>query len=121
MANLVIWQSLYEKQRRVILTASMLGVIGRVQREGEVVHIVAYDLIDLSAELGGVGGRQTVFALPHGRGDEFHRGPSAPDPRDAPVKGVCARDIYIPDLRLGSGIIPGQPTEGIKVKSRDFR
>jgi error-prone DNA polymerase len=29
--------------------------------------------------------------------------------------------MYVPDLRLGSEIIPGQPTEGIKVKARDFR
>jgi len=34
--------------------------------------------------------------------------------------GRPAREIYIPDLRLGSGIIPGQPTEGIKIKPRDF-
>jgi error-prone DNA polymerase len=45
------------------------------------------------------------------------------DPRD-PVNrylGRDAREIYIPDLRLGSGIIPGQPTEGNKIKPRDFR
>jgi error-prone DNA polymerase len=46
-----------------------------------------------------------------------------PDPRD-PASRALGRspiDIYIPDLRLGSGIVPGQPTEGIKVKPRDFR
>ena len=46
-----------------------------------------------------------------------------PDPRD-PVEralGRAPRDIYIPDLRLGSGIVPGQPTEGIKIKPQDFR
>ena len=59
----------------------MLGVIGRIQREGDVVHVVAYKLIDLSAELASVGGREALFPLPHDRGDEFHRGPSAPDPR----------------------------------------
>ena len=59
MANLVVWQTLYEKQRRVVLTASMLGVVGRVQREGDVVHVLAYRLIDLSAELATVGARDT--------------------------------------------------------------
>jgi error-prone DNA polymerase len=46
-----------------------------------------------------------------------------PDPRDPaePTLGKAPRDIFVPDLRLGSGIIPGQPTEGIKVKPRDFR
>jgi error-prone DNA polymerase len=56
-------------------------VVGRIQREGDVVHVVAYKLIDLSAELASIGGRDDPFPLPHGRGDEFHRGPSAPDPR----------------------------------------
>lgn len=109
IANLVIWPSLYERQRRVILTATMLGVIGRVQREGEVVHLVAARLVDLSESLASVGGRGGAFPLPHGRGDEFHRGPSAPDPREpAPPR---ARDIYIRDLR------PPQ----IRPKTRDFR
>jgi error-prone DNA polymerase len=46
-ANLVIWPTLYEKQRRVILGASLLGVDGRIQREGDVVHLVAYKVHDL--------------------------------------------------------------------------
>jgi error-prone DNA polymerase len=81
VANLVVWEQVYEKHRRTVLTSSMLGVVGRIQREGDVVHVVAYKLIDLSAELSSIGGRDTPFPLPHGRGDEFHRGPSAPDPR----------------------------------------
>jgi error-prone DNA polymerase len=47
VANLVIWPTLYEKQRRVILGASLLGVDGRIQREGDVVHLVAYKVHDL--------------------------------------------------------------------------
>lgn len=49
--------------------------------------------------------------------------PVSPDPRDPAEQplGKAARTIYIPDLRLGSGVISGQPTEGIKVKPRDFR
>src|SRR5436305_2685642 len=38
IANLVIWPSLYEKQRRVVLSAGMMAVHGRIQREGDVVH-----------------------------------------------------------------------------------
>jgi error-prone DNA polymerase len=47
-ANLVIWKSLYEKQRRIALSAHLIGVDGRIQREGDVVHLVAYQLHDLS-------------------------------------------------------------------------
>ena len=110
VANLVIWPSLYEKQRRVVLAASMLGVHGRIQREGEVVHLVAHKLEDLSADLASVGERNTPFPLPHGRGDEFHRGGS-PDARDGPPKGPKPRDIYVPDRHV----------DRIKPKTRDFR
>jgi len=107
VANLVVWEQVYEKHRRTVLTASMLGVVGRIQREGEVVHVVAYKLIDLSAELASLGGRETPFPLPHGRSDEFHRGSSSPDPR-APQP---AADPHVQDRRV----------DGLKQKTRDFR
>jgi error-prone DNA polymerase len=93
VANLVVWEAVYEKHRRTVLTSSMLGVIGRIQREGDVVHVVAYKLIDLSAELASVGGRDDPFPLPHGRGDEFHRGPPGPDPR-APKISLKTRNFH---------------------------
>ncbi|CAN5527784.1 error-prone DNA polymerase [soil metagenome] len=54
VANLVIWKSLYEKQRAVALSAHLIGVEGRIQREGEVVHLVAYKLHDLAPVLAGL-------------------------------------------------------------------
>ena len=50
-ANLVIWRTLYEKQRRIALSAHLIGVDGRIQREGDVVHLVAYKLHDLGPVL----------------------------------------------------------------------
>lgn len=111
IANLVIWPKLFDRQRKIILSASMLGVWGKVQREGEVIHLVAHRLTDLSAMLRSVGDRDQLFTLPHGRGDEAKTGGSG-DQRDAKAKGLRARDIYIPDLHIHSGI---------KVKTRDFR
>ena len=111
VANLVIWPSLYERQRRIILTAGMIAVQGRVQREGEVVHLVANHLTDLSADLASVGDRDTGFPLPHGRGDEFHHGSPGIDPRSLPPKIPKPRDIYVPNLHVDS----------IQVKTRDFR
>jgi error-prone DNA polymerase len=61
--------------------------------------------------LANVGGREAPFILPHGRGDEFARGPSSPDPREARPKGMVARDIYIPDLHIST----------LTQKSRNFR
>jgi error-prone DNA polymerase len=50
--NLIIWSSLVEQQRKEVLGARLLGVIGEVQREGEVVHVIAKRLEDHSALLG---------------------------------------------------------------------
>jgi error-prone DNA polymerase len=111
VANLVIWPSLYERQRRIILAAGMISVQGRIQREGEVVHLIANQLTDLSVELAAVGERDAGFPLPHGRGDEFHHGSPGIDPRSLPPKGPKPRDIYVPDLHIDT----------IKVKTRDFR
>ena len=73
--------------------------------------------------LASVGSRSDVADIYRvSRADVVKNG-MAPDPRDPEERrlGRAARDIYIPDLRLGSGIVPGQPTEGIKIKPRDFR
>lgn len=52
LANIVVHSRLVERQRRELLGARLLGVLGQVQREGEVVHLVAKRLVDLSALLG---------------------------------------------------------------------
>ena len=111
IANLVVWPKVFEANRRTILSASMIAVRGRIQREGEVVHLVAQRLTDLSAELASVGQRDAAFRLPHGRGDQVRHGGSGPDPREAPPRGLRTRDIYSPDLHI----------DAIKVKTRDFR
>ncbi len=50
--NVIVWRDLGERQRRELLGASLLGVYGVVEREGEVVHLVAQRLVDHSALLG---------------------------------------------------------------------
>jgi error-prone DNA polymerase len=50
--NVVVWRHLVERQRRELLGARLLGVHGRIERDGEVVHLVAERLLDHSALLG---------------------------------------------------------------------
>ncbi|HTG97719.1 MAG TPA: error-prone DNA polymerase [Burkholderiales bacterium] len=50
--NIVVWRHLVETQRRELLGARLLGVEGVVERDGEVVHLVARRLVDYSALLG---------------------------------------------------------------------
>ena len=51
-SNIVVWRSLADKQRRVLLGASLMGVDGIVERKGEVIHIIAKRLSDHSKLLG---------------------------------------------------------------------
>ena len=50
--NVVVWRDLGERQRRELLGARLMAVHGVVEREGEVVHLVARRLSDYSALLG---------------------------------------------------------------------
>jgi error-prone DNA polymerase len=50
--NVVVWRKLLERQRREVLGARLLGVYGTVERQAEVVHLVAGRLLDLSPLLG---------------------------------------------------------------------
>jgi len=59
--NLVVWRSLAERQRAILLKARLLGVAGRVQRQGAVVHLVAQQLWDCTHLLGRVATRSRDF------------------------------------------------------------
>jgi error-prone DNA polymerase len=50
--NVIVWPTLVERQRREVLNAALLGVYGIWQRQGEVRHLVARRLVDLSPLLG---------------------------------------------------------------------
>jgi error-prone DNA polymerase len=52
--NVIVWPSLLEKQRKEALGASLLAVYGTWQCEGEVRHLVAQRLVDMSHLLGGL-------------------------------------------------------------------
>jgi error-prone DNA polymerase len=48
----VVWKDAFEANRRLVMGASFLIVEGQLQREGEVVHLVARRFTDLSHKLG---------------------------------------------------------------------
>jgi error-prone DNA polymerase len=50
--NVVLWRSLVERQRREAIGARLLGVHGVIERDGDVVHLVARRLTDYSSLLG---------------------------------------------------------------------
>ncbi len=123
VANLVVWTNVFEKNRRTVLGASMMGVRGQVQREGDVIHVIAQRLDDLSPLLASVGNRADVANIYRQSRADVVRSPMSPDPRDPAERPLAhpARDIAIPDRPLGPEIILGQHTDTIKIKARDFR
>ena len=84
IANLIVWPSVFERQRRLVLTASMIACHGRLQRAGSVIHVVAERLEDLSDMLRSVGACDEDFPFRTGRGDEAKHG-GAPDMRGIKV------------------------------------
>lgn len=110
-ANIVVWPKLFEKRRRVVLGASLMAVNGRIQREGDVVHLVAQQLFDLSSDLSGLADRDMEFKLTTGRGDEFaHGSVGGGDARDR-APPPAPRDIFVRDLHIDT----------LKIKARNFQ
>jgi error-prone DNA polymerase len=97
VANVIVWPSLFEKHRRLILSSSMIGVRGRYQREGGVTHLIAENLVDFSDLLRSVSERDS-FSMRHGRGDEAKIGTrdrlreGAKEVPDAPIDISHSRD-----------------------------
>jgi len=50
--NVVVWRDIAERQRREVLGARLMTVYGVIEREGEVVHLVARRIVDHSVLLG---------------------------------------------------------------------
>jgi error-prone DNA polymerase len=108
IANLIVWPSVFDRQRRLVLTASMIACHGKVQKESGVIHVITDRFTDLSPLLREVGERDAPVQLPTGRGDQARHG-GGPDPRER--DWAQPRDIYCPE-RL---------SRGIRVTTRDFR
>ncbi len=51
IANVIVWPRVFERFRKVVLRARLIGVIGKVEREGIVIHVVSDQLVDLSHRL----------------------------------------------------------------------
>ena len=50
--NIIVWRNLAERQRRELLTSRLLIVHGVLEREGDIIHLIAGKLIDNTAMLG---------------------------------------------------------------------
>jgi error-prone DNA polymerase len=110
-ANLIIWPSVFEAHRRVILSATMFGCQGKVQNANGVIHLIVEHIADLSGDLKRVSGARADFPVTSGRGDDAKRGGSGLDSREPKQPVSKPRDTYEPDLHIDS----------LKIRARNFR
>ena len=129
IANLVVWPKVFDTHRRIVMGARLLGVRGKIQREGEgdyvVIHLVAEQLWDWSADLDRIGDIDETFRLTSGRGDEARTDPGdrrvtvpeANATRHRASKGPPAKPTAKPAYDR-SRIVLDRPK--ILIHSRDF-
>lgn len=51
VVNIVVWRKLYERFRRAVIAGRLLRITGRLQRENNVIHIIAELIEDISPML----------------------------------------------------------------------
>ena len=73
-ANVVVWEKTQEAFKTALYGSTMMSVSGYIQREGEVVHLIARSLADMSPLLATVGRRDIALKAPRQPGDEFRNG-----------------------------------------------
>ncbi len=92
-ANLVVFKHLFEKYRRDIVRARLLMVEGKLQREGEVTHVVAMRCYDISSLLRQLGPNSQPLTTSLSRADE--RGDNNPDSRDIKAQKQLAEQVEV--------------------------
>jgi error-prone DNA polymerase len=109
IANAILWQSRFEAQRRTVMSASMIGVKGIVQREGNVIHVVTARLEDYTSLLHSVA--DMGFAYRPGRGD----GATHPGSPDRGERGWLPKPASV-----RAPAVPSDVMRTLHQKTRDF-
>jgi error-prone DNA polymerase len=83
--NLVVFRDLFDKYRKEIIQARLLMVEGKLQIEGEVIHVIVKKCFNISRMLGQLGSQAGEVGL-LARSDETSS--KGPDTRDKSQKGI---------------------------------
>ena len=106
VANAILWPDRFEANRRVVMSAAMLSITGRVQREGRVIHVIVDKLADLTPMLRTVGDIDLPRLVSRGDGATY---PGAPDRGDPEWQPKVRSDYH---FKGSNDLIP--------IKSHDF-
>ncbi|MEP7004338.1 MAG: error-prone DNA polymerase [Sphingomonas bacterium] len=109
IANAILWPDRFEAQRRTVMASAMISVVGRMQREGLVIHVVADRVIDHTPMLRGIGDLDLPSMV--SRGDGATHGGS-PDRGDAGWQPKLRSDYHYREKKDLEEVIP--------IKSHDF-
>ena len=90
VANVIVWPDVFARFRKVVLSARLVRIRGKLQREGIVTHLIAEEIVDLSARLDALGDGSAdeprEFENAWARVDEIKYG-MRPDPRKSVSEG----------------------------------
>ncbi len=94
-SNLVVFEKLFEKYRKEVLQARLLMVDGKLQREGEVVHVIVKRCYDLSKLLRGltVADKEDLPVLTLSRADE-KTNPFPAENKRITLHEISQKDVY---------------------------
>ena len=65
VANVIVWPAVFEAFRRPVLRATLLGINGEVQKEGQVIHVISESLEDLTPLLAQLEAQDTPQGVQH--------------------------------------------------------
>ena len=90
VCNIVVWRKVLEKYRAIVMGARLLLVRGRIERAGEIIHVVAGRLEDRTGWLSLLSEDLQSFSNPLAHADEVmrpgnDRQPAARHPRQMRV------------------------------------
>jgi error-prone DNA polymerase len=111
IANGILWPGKFEVYRRQVMSSSMIAMRGRLQKEGEVIHIICDRIIDHDDMLRSIGGMD--FKVAPGRGDGAKNG-GGPDPRD-PTWAPRGQTLASPPFGTAA-----EEEEILRIRSHDF-
>jgi error-prone DNA polymerase len=86
IANIIIWDRVFQKNRKAVLGSRLLAVRGELQREGLVTHLVARSFVDFTPHLTALANGYDLTDAALARADEGRTGPPSHDSRDGPER-----------------------------------
>jgi len=115
VANGILWPDRFEIYRRQVMSASMIAMRGRLQKEGEVIHIICDRITDHDEMLRSIG--RMEFTVAPGRGDGARNG-GGPDPRDPSTdRDWAPRGRTLSSRPFGT---PDEQGQLLPIRSHDF-